>query len=210
MKIKIFLLLILSLCLNLSAQTSGDESLKRLLEGNERFTSGKSTNCNSNRERLEELSNGQKPFAVILTCADSRVSPEIVFDEGLGDLFVIRLIGNIADQSSIASIQYAAEHLGCSLLLVMGHEKCGAVSAAIDMHDYGKEINGVLAEIKPAVDNVKTTSGDLLKNAVFENARMVVEKLNHDPILKKLIDEGKLKTAAAYYHLLNGKVELIN
>ncbi len=210
MKIKIFLLLILSLCLNLSAQTSGDESLQKLLEGNARFNSGKSMNCNSNQERLDELSNGQKPFAVILTCADSRVSPEIVYDAGLGDLFVIRIIGNIADQSSIASIQYAVEHLGSRLLVVMGHEKCGAVTAAFETHQHSEEINGVLAEIKPAIENVKSTAGDLIKNAVIENAKMVVEKLNHNPLLKKLIEENKLKTTAAYYHLTNGKVELIN
>ncbi|MCB9497775.1 MAG: carbonic anhydrase [Fibrobacteria bacterium] len=196
------------------ASLTPDEALARLLEGNRRFVANKSFHPNETPEAREKLAKGQNPFAVILGCADSRVPPEVVFDFGLGDLFVIRVAGNIVEDAGVGSIEYAIDHLGTPLIVVLGHERCGAVSATIQTLDEGGEAPGQIAElvrkIKPAVEAVTKVPGDRVDNAVRENARrMAAEIAGLEPILKEKVDAGKLKVVAARYDLDSGVVEIL-
>lgn len=218
MKIGVFVALIASMGL-LSASSGGQgtpsmssaESMKLLVEGNHRYTSGAFQHPNQQAERRTEVAKGQKPFAIVLTCADSRVPPEIVFDQGLGDLFVIRVAGNIIDDAILGSIEYAAEHLGTPLLVVMGHERCGAVSAAIGSGEVEGHIGSLVRAIKPAVVKAKSMPGDIVENSVKMNVAMVVEKLQHNkPVLSHLVEQGKFKVVGAYYDLDDGSVSFLD
>jgi carbonic anhydrase len=171
----------------------------------------------SNPAARSKLAAGQKPYAIVLTCSDSRVPPEMVFDEGLGELFVVRVAGNVADPIVLGSIEYAAEHLGSPLVVVLGHERCGAVSAAVDAQ--GKvpgNLAAVVKAISPAVQRAKaTTRGGstdaIVEAAVVENAKLVAGGLTkQSPILKKLVDEGKLQIAPARYDLDDGVVTMLD
>ncbi len=156
---------------------NGDEALKKLIGGNKFYVAGKSRHPHQTIERRTELAKGQNPFAVILGCSDSRVPPEILFDQGLGDLFVVRVAGNVVDNAVQGSIEYAVEELGVPLIMVLGHERCGAVKAAVDVVEKGGELPGqietIIDKIKPAVEKVKGKPGDLLENAINENVLMV-------------------------------------
>lgn len=190
-----------------------DEALARLLEGNRRFVANKVFHPNETPAARAKLAASQAPFAVILGCADSRVPPEVVFDFGLGDLFVVRVAGNIVEDAGVGSIEYAVEHLGTPLIVVLGHERCGAVKAAIDALDAGEEGTGHIAELvrklKPAIEASKSTPGDRAENAMRENVRrMVAELAGLEPLLKEKVDEGKLKIAGARYDLDTGVVEI--
>src|SRR5947209_10905279 len=127
--------------------TAADEALARLMAGNRRYVLHKEQHPDQSLTRRKELESGQHPFAVILGCADSRVSPEILFDQGLGDLFVIRVAGNVVDDTILASVEYAVEHLGTRLIMVLGHEKCGAVSAAIEGGKQPRHLDALVAAI---------------------------------------------------------------
>jgi carbonic anhydrase len=187
-----------------------DESLKKLVEGNERYVKGAMTHPDANSARRDEVAKGQHPFAIILGCSDSRVPPEVIFDQGLGDLFVIRTAGNVADDVAIGSIEYAAEHLGSPLLVVLGHERCGAVKATVDGGEAPGHIGSIVKAIKPAVDKAKGEKGDLVDNSVRENVAMIREKLlESKPILAELVEKGKLKIVGARYDLDDGKVEIL-
>lgn len=191
-----------------------DEALSRLLEGNRRFVSNKAFHPNEGPSAREKLAKGQAPFAIILGCADSRVPPEVVFDFGLGDLFVIRVAGNIVEDAGVGSIEYAVEHLGTPLIVVLGHERCGAVKATIETVEAGGEAPGHIGELvrklKPAVDASKNVPGDKLDNAVRENARRMAKELaGLEPFLKERVDSGKVKVVAARYDLDSGVVELL-
>lgn len=191
-----------------------DEALARLLEGNRRFVANKVFHPNETPAARAKLANSQNPFAIILGCADSRVPPEVVFDFGLGDLFVVRVAGNIVEDAGVGSMEYAVEHLGTPLIVVLGHERCGAVKAAIGAVDAGDEGPGRIAELvrklKPAVDAAKTTPGDRAENTMRENVRRMVKELaGLEPILKEKVEEGKLKVVGARYDLDSGVVELI-
>jgi carbonic anhydrase len=164
-----------------------------------------------------KLAAAQKPYAIVLTCSDSRVPPEMVFDEGLGELFVIRVAGAVADPIVLGSIEYAAEHLGSPLVVVLGHERCGAVSAAVDAH--GKvpgNLASVVKAIAPAVQRAKSTTQDksndaLVEATVVENAKLVAAGLTkRSPILRRLVDEGKLQIAPARYDLDDGTVTMLD
>ena len=191
-----------------------DEALARLLEGNRRFVANKVFHPNESPAARAKLANNQNPFAIILGCADSRVPPEVVFDFGLGDLFVVRVAGNIVEDAGVGSMEYAVEHLGTPLIVVLGHERCGAVKAAIGAVDAGDEGPGRIAELvrklKPAVDAAKATPGDRAENTMRENVRRMVKELaGLEPILKEKVEEGKLKVVGARYDLDSGVVELI-
>lgn len=151
---------------------------------------------------------------MILGCSDSRVPPEILFDQGLGDLFVVRVAGNIVDNAVEGSIEYAVEELRVPLIMVLGHEKCGAVKAAVDVVEKGDQIPGkiesIINSIKPAVEKVKGKPGDLLENAIDANALMVVEKLKASrPIIAKFVEEGQSKVVGAKYELKSGIVRIL-
>ncbi len=178
------------------------ESLDRLVEGNKRYAKDRLLHPNHSTDRREEVKEKQNPFAVILGCSDSRVSPEILFDQGIGDLFVVRDAGNVAGPIELDSIEYSVKYLGSSLILVLGHQSCGAVTAVLD----GKtsDIEAVANLIEPAIKGAKT-----VEEAIKANVRSVVAQLQKAPLIKKLISEKKLACIGAYYHLGSGKVELL-
>lgn len=185
------------------------EALQRLKDGNDRYLKNELLHPHAGPERREELKSGQHPFAVILSCADSRVPPEIVFDQGLGDLFVIRVAGNVARDKVIGSIEYAVKFLGAQLVVVMGHEACGAVTAAMGDDDPGGHIGAILSNIKPAAYLARTMEGDELDNAIKLNAKLVSEMLkDSQPILHPAYEKGALNVVSAHYSL-DGKVEFL-
>jgi len=189
------------------ATVTADEALTRLKAGNERFVTGKLIHPNEGADRRTEVAKGQSPFAIIVGCSDSRVGPEVVFDQGLGDLFVIRTAGNVVDDVALGSIEYAADHLGAPLILVLGHTRCGAVSAAVAGGHAPGHVASVVEKIKPAVDETKGKPGDALENAVRANVRHVVNQLrNSAPILSGLVKSGKLRVVGACYDLDTGRV----
>ena len=189
---------------------NADEALKRLTEGNKRYVVGKFIRPHQTSVRRAELIDGQHPFAIVLGCSDSRIPVEIVFDQGVGDLFVIRNAGNIVDDVALGSIEYAAAHLHVSLALVMGHGGCGAVTAAASGGDLEGHLPAIAAAIRPAVDKAKTQQGDLVNNAARANAVRGAELLKASkPVLSELVRSGKLMIAPAFYDIKSGKVEFI-
>ncbi len=199
------------------SRMNADEALADLLAGNRRFQTGKRTSPRSRPEYIRALAHGQFPEAVIVSCADSRVAPEILFDVGVGDIFVIRVAGNVIDGAGAAvkgSIEYAVAELNVPLILILGHSGCGAVKAAIQHINYADSlpgaINGLVELIKPAVARSKGLPGDLLENAIRRNVETGVGKLqNLEPILAPRVKDGRLKIAGAVYDLLTGSVTMI-
>ncbi|HET9941206.1 MAG TPA: carbonic anhydrase [Candidatus Eisenbacteria bacterium] len=182
-------------------------ALTELKAGNERFASHHATHPHQTAARRTELAASQHPHAVILACADSRVAPEIVFDKGLGDLFTVRVAGNIAGDPEIASIEYAVEHLHVPLIVVMGHQSCGAVGAAIEGGEAPGHLPALIQAITPSVEKARSMQGDLSDNAIRLNVEAVVAQLaaSH-PILAEHIAEGKLKIVGGVYSLETGRV----
>ncbi|MEO6325091.1 MAG: carbonic anhydrase [Thermoanaerobaculia bacterium] len=152
-------------------------ALAKLTRGNARAVSGKLQRPHQTTQRRKELGTGQQPFAVIVSCSDSRVPPELVFDQGLGDLFVVRVAGEVCDDTALGSIEYAVEHLGARLVVVLGHERCGAVKAALDGGEFPPHIAALVTAIKPSVEKVAGMEGDPLDNAVRANVERVVEQI---------------------------------
>lgn len=187
-----------------------DQIVQKLMEGNQRFVANKRQNPNQDTARLTEVAKGQKPFAAILGCADSRVPAEIVFDQGLGDLFVCRVAGNIATPEEIGSLEFGTLVLGAKVLMVLAHERCGAVDATIKGAQVPGQIGSLLEAIKPAVDKSKGKPGDALENATKENVLHQAEKLKESPVISKLIQEGKLKVVGGYYDLDTGAVTMVS
>jgi len=184
-----------------------EEVLQRLKEGNERFSQNALKGELQNDERRADLVGGQAPWAIILSCADSRVVPEMAFDTGLGELFVLRVAGNIANTDTIASIEYAVAHLGTEVIVVMGHESCGAVGAALAGGDNGYNLNHLLAQIEPA--KAQAGSGDV-NTVVKKNAELSASDLyNRSSIIKNAVDSDKLKIVSAFYNLGSGKVDFL-
>ena len=185
-----------------------DEIGQRLKEGNKRFVADKPERDLQDTARREALRGGQEPYAIILSCADSRVIPELAFDTGIGEIFVIRVAGNVANTSSIASIEYAVAHLGSKLIVVLGHQKCGAVTAAAVGGDNGHNLNHLLAHIAPAL----AASEDLtdITAVVKKNAELQAEELkNRSSIIRRAVDSGEVGIVPAYYQLDTGKVEFL-
>jgi len=189
---------------------TAEQAMERLMAGNKRYVASKQTHPHQTRERCVELSAGQYPFAVILGCADSRVPPEVIFDQGLGDLFVIRVAGNVLDDCVLGSIEYAVAHLHTPLIVVLGHSKCGAVGATVEGGELEGHLPSLAAAIQPAVDQARGLPGDLVDNAVRANATMVVGQLKaSEPVLSELVDADELKVVAACYDLDTGEVDLL-
>ena len=190
---------------------TADQALKRLRSGNSRYVESRQTHPHQTLERRMELKEAQSPFAAVLGCSDSRVPPEIIFDLGIGDIFVVRTAGHIYDKICLGSIEYAAAHLHVPLIMVLGHSKCGAVQAALNAIDEKASMSGLALAIQPALEQVKEKSGDLVNNAAKANARIITERLKSSkPILTELIRMGKLKIVAAYYDLETGAVEVLS
>jgi carbonic anhydrase len=192
---------------------SPDASLKRLMEGNQRYVEGVARRHDFTHER-EALAGGQNPYAAILSCADSRIAPEYAFDSGRGDLFVCRVAGNFASNEMLASLEYAVAVLGAPLVLVLGHESCGAVDAAIKSLKDGTTLPGQLPSlvtaIAPAVKAVSGQAGDVLANATRQNVIDNVAKLSSaTPVLNAAVGQGKLKVVGGIYRLRDGRVEMV-
>jgi carbonic anhydrase len=208
MKMKILSLLLCIVFCSLRAQTPplAETPLDRLIEGNKRFVENKSLHPNRTLERREETAKKQEPFAVIVGCSDSRVAPEILFDQGIGDLFIVRVAGNVAGPLEIASIEYSALYLHSRLILVLGHENCGAVSAIVE--GTTKNIEPIASLIEPAVKTTAKMPGNRLENAIKKNVALVVEQLQNNPYLKELIEKEHLLIKGGYYNFHTGKVEI--
>ena len=191
---------------------SATEALEELTRGNRRFVEGVAEHPHGDAERRIELAKGQRPFATIITCADSRVPVELVFDQGLGDVFVIRVAGNIADDAILGSVEYASLHLGVNLVVVMGHRSCGAVGAAVDYLDAGgtatgTHIDALINAIRPAVQAAQRQgSEDLPERSIHMNATMVADQIRtSEPVLAGLASQG-VTIQPAYYDLESGEV----
>ena len=185
-----------------------EEVLDRLKVGNKRFTEDKKEGKLQDKARREDLTSGQSPYAIVLSCADSRVVPELTFDTGLGELFTVRVAGNIANSSSIASIEYAVANLGTEIIVVMGHESCGAVTAAMNGGDNGYNLNHLVSHIAPAI---AASSKDAAVNEVVKkNAKLTAEELKtRSAIITDAVESGKVKIVPAYYNLDSGVVDFL-
>ena len=188
------------------------EAIAKLKAGNERYTSGNLQHPGQTTERRTELAGDQHPFASIVSCSDSRVPPEIVFDQGLGDLFVVRVAGNVMNDEGLGSLEYAVDHLGSRLILVLGHQSCGAVKAAKEtIAAKGKapgHIQSLVTAIKPAVE--ATATGDL-DATIKANVKHVVNALRSStPILKAKVDSGEVQVVGGYYSLDTGAVTFLD
>jgi carbonic anhydrase len=196
------------------AKRDPNSVLAQLLDGNKRFVEGKLAHPGRKPEDFAPLAEGQAPLAVIVGCADSRVAPELIFDQGVGDLFVVRVAGNVIDGAGASvkgSIEYAIAELGVRLVMVLGHSKCGAVKAAIAHIDANDALPGSIGPlvdiIKPAVSAMKGKPGDKLDNVIRANVEWGVERLKGlEPILAGAITKGELKVVGGVYDLRSGKV----
>lgn len=211
-----FLILLLFLpCFLSFGQTQGplssNKALQLLKEGNQRFVAGNSIKPNQDINRIKEVASGQYPFATVVGCSDSRVPNEIIFDQGLGDLFIVRTAGQVSTYASWGSIEFAEEVLGTKLIVVLGHTQCGAVNAAVKLPEVPGHIVTLINAIKPAVEKAKASNPqDLLDASIRENIRTQVEQLrNLEPVLAKRVREGSVQIIGAIYHLESGEVEFL-
>jgi len=205
------LMVALALIADVSVQDkppSAADVLAELKAGNEHHATKHYQHPHQTAARQRELTTTQHPHATILSCADSRVAPEIVFDQGLGDLFDVRVAGNIAGDAEIASIEYAADHLGVPVLVVLGHQRCGAVTAAAESGEARGHLPVLIAAIRPAVEQARGMPGDTIDNAVRINVENVVRQLTgSQPVLAGLTAAGRLQVVGAVYSLDTGKIE---
>ena len=187
-----------------------DRSLERLLEGNRRCLECGPHHPRQDAGRRAEVAAGQHPFAVIVGCSDSRIPPEVVFDKGLGDLFVVRLAGNVVDDMALGSVEYAVEHLGTRLVVVLGHARCGAVTAAVNHGDAPGHVHSIVKAILPAIEKARGMPGDLVDNAIRVNVAMVADRIRAcEPILAPMARGGEIRVVEAYYDVTTGKVDIL-
>jgi carbonic anhydrase len=187
-------------------------ALAELKQGNQRFVEARMMHPDQSPEARLALSKSQSPFAIVLSCSDSRLPPEVIFDQGLGDLFVVRVAGNIVDPAGMGSIEYAVGHLGSPLIVVLGHQNCGAVSATLESLQHHTEPHGDVAAlvtaITPVVPIAEQRPGDLLTNAIKANIEQSRDQIMHNKELKPALDSGKLKVVTGYYSLDDGTANL--
>jgi carbonic anhydrase len=198
---------------------TADEALQKLLDGNHRYVANQTTGqklCDATTRH--SLTKGQSPYAIILCCSDSRVPPEIIFDKGLGEIFVVRVAGNVPDPIILGSIEYGAEHLGSPLIMVLGHGRCGAVTAAVAARGKPHEgnVGAILEAIAPAVSQAEREAAgrdraELVEMAIDHNVRLVCSSLlEQSEVIKSLADAGKVKIVGAKYDLDDGTVALLD
>lgn len=186
---------------------SGKVALKRLQDGNARFVADRPSSERRDAETRATLLDGQEPFAVVLSCADSRVVPELIFDVGLGEIFVVRVAGNIPNTCTIASIEYAVEHLAVNLVVVLGHERCGAVNAALAGGDHGSNLNSLVAHLVPAVVKARGKTDEAkLNSAIKWNAKHTASQLR---ARSSILARKSLEITPAYYSLASGKTQFL-
>jgi len=199
------------------AGISADEALQKLMDGNQRYVESKMGACaSSDATARGKLARTQHPYAIILSCSDSRVPPELIFDKALGEVFVVRVAGNVADPIILGSIEYATEHLGSPLIMVLGHERCGAVTAAVSSKGKPEgNLGAIIKAIQPAVKKAKEiykgkSNEELVECAAEVNAKAVAASLTKkSKVLAEQLKEGKIKIVAAKYDLDDGKVTLL-
>jgi carbonic anhydrase len=193
-----------------ASAATADEALQQLLEGNKRYVAGKLARPHQTARRRTEVAAGQSPVAALLSCSDSRVPPELIFDQGLGDLFVVRVAGNVADAPGIGSLEYGVAVLKAPLLVVLGHSACGAVDATLKGGDFPGQVGSIAKLIEPAVEKVRGHGGDTLANAIRANVALTVDRLKTTgPILADQVEKKTLRIVGAHYDLASGKVELL-
>ena len=190
---------------------SAEDAIQKLKDGNKRFVKAKSQHPDESKERRNEMLKGQHPFVVILSCSDSRVPPELIFDQGLGDIFEIRNAGNVLNEHVIGSIEYAVMHCGVKLIVIMGHQDCGAIAATLSGVSETKYIKALEDSIKPAIDDCKEqgleiNSDNVVKAHVMQD---IEELMAQDTELVKYMKEHDVKIVPAYYHLDSGKVDFM-
>jgi carbonic anhydrase len=188
-----------------------DQALEKLMAGNKRFLESKPTNNNQSLARLQSISEEQKPFAAILGCADSRSSLEVVFDQGFGDLFIVREAGNISTAEELGSLEFGTLVLGAKVLMVMGHYSCGAVKAAMAGDEVPGSIGSILAEIQPAIGDFQGQQEDkeAVKKATEANVNYQISKLKESPVLSELVTANKLKIVGGYFNFQTGEVTMV-
>ncbi|OHW62579.1 carbonic anhydrase [Andreesenia angusta] len=193
-----------------------DEALQLLKDGNARFVNGELANYDLGDEKLAELEKGQKPAAVVITCSDSRTAPEHFLDQGLGDIFVVRVAGNVLDHNEIASVEYAVDHLGTPLVVVLGHDSCGAVNAAVGVHENPEEAHStehldyLISKITPAVEEAKASGAEgdeLAEKAIDLNVDNGVKQLQEQSeVIKGKVSSGALKVVGGSYNFSDGSI----
>lgn len=189
---------------------SADEALNKLLEGNRRFMSGNLLHPNHCEESRQVVAEGQEPIATVLACADSRVPPVDIFDQGIGDIFVVRVAGNIIGDHTLGSIEYAVSHLHTPLVIVLGHSCCGAVGAVVSEVKLDGHMSTFVPAIQAAIKSVRGDEGDLVNNTARELARQMADKLTKsEPIIADLVEHGKTRIVPAYYDLHSGEVSIL-
>lgn len=193
-------------------QTNYDNpALKRLMDGNTRYVNGDLEHPHTDSAYREKLVSGQKPFAAILGCSDSRVPLEMIFDQGLGDIFVIRVAGNVANEVTIASVEFAVGVLNVPLVMVIGHSQCGAVSAATRDDSFTGYLHNLIEHIRPAVRRAKGVSGDLIENAIRINAQIMAQQLiDRSDLIADASNSNQTLIVPAYYNLSTGVVDVLD
>lgn len=189
---------------------TAEEVVEMLLQGNKRFVSGSLIHPNHCEESRQSVMHQQEPIATVLTCADSRVPPVDIFDQGIGDLFVVRVAGNIIGDHTLGSIEYAVAHLHTPLIIVMGHSSCGAITAVASGANLGGHMATLAPPIQTAIKNIKDVEGDLITNASKEVACQIARSIEtSEPIIADFVADGTVKVIAAYYDLQSGIVSVL-
>jgi carbonic anhydrase len=203
----LFLLAIPGIGHRSEAKVTAESALSELKLGNAHHVAHRYKHPHQTADRQRQLTSGQNPHAQILSCSDSRVPPELIFDQGIGDLFIVRVAGNVAADTELGSLEYGAEHLHIPLLVVLGHQHCGAVTAAVEGGEAAGHIRAFIDLLRPAVEKSRGLPGDAIENAVKTNVELVVNQLRTStPILAELVSHGKLRVVGAVYSLDTGKV----
>jgi carbonic anhydrase len=193
-----------------AAMTNSEQALKSLIDGNVRHVQNKSVHPRQTPNHRRNLLASQRPLAAILSCSDSRVPPEMVFDQGFGDLFIVRVPGNIVSDTTLASVEFAVQMLHVPLIVVLGHTNCSAIKATINMKTLPGYLSHITAHIHPVVQLARQQTGDLLENSVQINAQMAaVQLLSYSTIIEKSVQKKKLRIIAACYDLQTGIVKII-
>ncbi len=196
-----------------SRRSSPEAALEELIAGNLRFLSGRTSSDRRDLAILQQMMEKQEPFAAVLSCADSRVPVEVVFDQTIGQLFVTRVAGNIVTPEILASLEYAAAVLGTNMILVMGHSRCGAVTAAIQASpqaaNQGPPVPGQISALFPYIEPAVEQAGPDLEATIRANALLQAARLRESPLLSAMIEEGKLKVAVGYFDIRSGAVTVL-
>lgn len=195
---------------NTNQRSPSDEALRLLMEGNKRFIEGNLQHPNHCEESRQGSASGQTPIATVLTCADSRVPPVDIFDQGIGDIFVVRVAGNIIGDHTLGSIEYAVAHLNTPLVMVLGHSSCGAVGAVVSETKLDGHMSTLVPPIQAAIKTVREQEGNLVNNAAKELAKQMALKIaSSEPVIADHVKDGKTKVVPAYYDLHSGEVVLL-